>query len=280
MVHGGLMPSQTLGSPQGAQPPPSCARDAGHGLALLVLTAAFVQLSPKLCPHGITTLTQKRSLTPSSSRWGRGMGSVFPPRTVPTGQGTGLWEQSKRRAQAGGLTSPSVPGAEGRTLPGARPTCCCPAHEAASPRRAQSRPLHRASRRSFSRRQGTAPATAKPLLQQQRTSMPAPTGRSKGCGVSGLSAMVVGAVGLQSHSQQHVLVRGTQSFPSQRNKSGLSFDAHPPPPPCISQHSPCQGMCSGAQGCRRAATCAAEAVGGPQWNGAMANPTTARSSTC
>lgn len=86
VVHRGSMPSQTPRSPRGAQLPLSCACVTGHGLVLLALTVAFVQLSPKLCPQGITTLTQKGSLTPSSSRWGRGMGRVVPPHTMPTGQ--------------------------------------------------------------------------------------------------------------------------------------------------------------------------------------------------
>lgn len=90
----------------------------------------------------------------------------------PWARRTWLWEQSKQRAWEGGLTSTGAPGAEGRALPQSLSDLLLqpPAHEAASPRRAQSRHPYWASRRSCSRRQGTAPG-------HRQTSIPAPTGQ-------------------------------------------------------------------------------------------------------
>lgn len=208
-----------------------------------------------------------------SEAWG-GWSHLVP---CPQARCAQLWEQSKRRAQEGGLTSTGAHGAEGRALPRSpsdlllQPRAC----EVASPRRAQSRHPYWASRRSCCGRQGTAPATGKPLRRhQQCTSIAGPTGWLKR--LRSLRTVDGGRGCCWAPVPQpaaRFFFGACKASQARGANTGLAFAFFSPTR--ISKHSPCQGMCFSAHGCRSAATCAAKAVGGPQWNGAMANPTAA-----
>ena len=117
----------------------------------------------------------------------------------PWARRTWLWEQSKQRAWEGDLTSTGAPGAEGHArFPRACPTCCC------SPLRTRQRlPAGlKAGTRTGHPAEAVAGGRALPPATGKHPSR-LPPGSSRGCGVSELLAMVVSAVGLQSHRQRH-----------------------------------------------------------------------------
>lgn len=186
-------------------------------------------------------LTPKGLLTPTGQRHGEG-GHLVP---CPRARRAQLWEQSKRRAWEGGLTSTGAHGAEGRALPRSPSDlllqpCAC---EVASPRRAQSRHLYWASHRSCSGRQGTALATGKPLRwQQQCTSIASPTVWLKRLRSLGT---VDGGRGCCWAPVPQPVARfffGACKVSQARGaNTGLAFAFFSPTR--LFKHSPCQGMC-------------------------------------
>lgn len=141
--------------------------------------------------------------------------------------------------------STSAHGAEGRALPRSpsdlllQPRAC----EVASPRRAQSRHLYWASRRSCSGRQGTALATGKPLQRQQQcTSIAGPTGWLKR--LRSLGTVDGGRGCCWAPVPQPVawfFFGACKASQARGANTGLAFAFFSPTR--ISKHSPCQGMC-------------------------------------
>lgn len=170
--------------PWEAQLPPS--------LVLLVLTAAFVQLSAKLLSP---------ELRPDSERV-RGLGRVVLPRAMPTGQAHSLWEE--------GLTSPSAPITEGHVLPQSLPSCCCSLSREVTSLAGLNAGAHPAEAVAGGR------ATGKALLQQQHTSIRAATGQCHGL-------QHLCPAGLPSHGQRHGPRAGHAKLPKPGAHTALPF---------------------------------------------------------